>query len=130
MTTDIERSLEELDGERWEEPPDATQLIRDCLRLRKVPLGELSGEDVTTLLGQRIGARWLVPLALDRLESAPLAGDWYPGQLLNAVLQAEATYWDEHSAETLRLWGIRESLDQLRVGAEKLLNDDRWPAFG
>jgi hypothetical protein len=126
----MSRSLEELDGERWEEPPDATQLIRDCLRPRKVALTELSGEDVTMLLGQRIGAPWLVPLALNRLESDPLAGDWYPGELLNAVLQTRSDYWDDHPAEIVRLWNVREELESRRVEAAKLLADERWPSFG
>jgi hypothetical protein len=125
-----EQSLEELDGEHWEEPADATSLIRECLRLRKVPIGQLTAGDLRLLLGQRIGTAWLVPLALERLAEEPLAGEWYPGDLLNAVLQADATYWADHPTEVMKLWRVRESLEKVRADAEKLLADDRWPAFG
>jgi hypothetical protein len=125
------RTLEELDGERWPEPDDeATGLVRDCHRLRTVPVGDLSIGDLRLLLGQEIGTEWLMPIALDRLNDDPLAGEWYPGDVLNSVLGVGATYWDSHPAETMSLWDVREALDQVRSDAAKLLERDDWPAFG
>lgn len=129
--TDLSRSLEELDGDRWGEPDDlATGLIRDCHRLRTVPVGTLSVGDLRLLLGQRIGTDWLVPLALARLGDDPLAGESYPGDLLNAVLGAGSNYWDGHPAETVSLWSVRQTLEQLRTEATQLLERDDWPAVG
>jgi hypothetical protein len=82
------------------------------------------------LLDQGVGIEWLVPLALDRLEQVPLAGDLYPGDLLGALLHGTGNYWLTHPKELIRLWGVRESLEQLRLDAAKLLDDVRWPAFG
>jgi len=46
------------------------------------------------LIGQNIGLRWLIPLALERLIEDPLAeGDFFPGDLLCAVLRADEDYW-------------------------------------
>lgn len=82
---DVSRSLEQLDRERWgEAPPGATGLVEDVHRLRRVPVRDLSNEDLRLLLGQTIGAEWLIPRAFDRLDGDPLAGDWYPGDQLRA----------------------------------------------
>jgi hypothetical protein len=128
---DVPRSLEQLDGEPWgEAPPGATGLVEDVYRLRRVPVRDLSNGDLRLLLGQKIGAEWLIPLALDRLDDDPVAGDWYPGDLLRAVLYAGTDYWPTHPDEVMRLWAVRESLDKLRADAAALLDQPDWPAFG
>jgi hypothetical protein len=94
MNEIYDRSLEELDGNRWGDgPPDATGLVERVHRLRTVKLRELSIEDIATLLGHREGPEWIVPLALDHLEDDPMAGAFYPGQLLTNVL-LNRDYWD------------------------------------
>jgi hypothetical protein len=46
------------------------------------------------LIGQDVGTRHLVPLALSFLEGEPLVeGDYYPGDLLLALIQMPDTYW-------------------------------------
>jgi hypothetical protein len=131
MNTDSARTLEELDGEQWEEPGDrATSLVRDAHRLRTVPIGSLSVGDLRLLLGQRIGVEWLVPVALEHLRQDPFAGEMYQGDLLNAVLRSGSEYWNEHPTETMTLWSVRQALEELRDEAEKLLRRDDWPAFG
>ena len=121
------KSLDELDGEAWGDPPvDATGLIERVHRLRTVKLRDLSEEDISTLLGQRQGADWLVPLVLDRLMDDPLAGDWYPGQLLLGVLH-NGRYFERIPDELLRLHSIRRDLMKLRDDVEKILASPDWP---
>lgn len=122
-----DRSLEELDGDRWgAAPAGATGLVERVHRLRTVKLRDLSIEDVATLLGQREGAEWIVPLALDHLERDPMAGALYPGQLLaNALLNPE--YWDRFPRDLGRLWSIRHELETRRGGIDKVLADPGWP---
>jgi hypothetical protein len=81
------------------------------------------------LLGQRPGAEWLIPIALSRLDEDPMAGEWYPGDLLRAVLHGGTDYWPTHPDEVVRLWAVRESLDKLRTDAAALLEQPDWPAF-
>jgi len=51
-------------------------------------------ENLRIMLGQDIGSRYLVPLALERLEADPFAaGDFYPGDLLCAVLSLPREFW-------------------------------------
>jgi hypothetical protein len=121
------KSLQDLDGERWGDPPaDATGLIEQVHRLRTVRLQELSLEELATLLGQREGSEWIVPLALDHLEAEPMAGDLYPGQLLGAVLH-QADYWERFPRDLVRLSGIREDLLRQRANLDELLADAAWP---
>jgi hypothetical protein len=98
----------------------------DAHRLRTVRLQELSLEELATLLGQREGSEWIVPLALDHLEAEPMAGDLYPGQLLGAVLH-QADYWERFPRDLVRLSGIRQDLLRLRANLDKLLADAAWP---
>jgi hypothetical protein len=127
MDETYEKSLEQLEGRAWGDPPDgATGLMERVHRLRTVKLRDLSGEDLSTLLGQREGAEWLVPLVLDLLKNDPLAGDWYPGQLLLGVLHNK-DYFERSPDELLRLHAVREELIRLRDDAEKLLASPEWP---
>jgi CDI immunity proteins len=122
-----EKTLEELEARAWGDPPsDATGLMKRVYRLRTVKLKDLSGEDLSTLLGQREGADWLVPLVLDVLTDDPLAGDWYPGQLLIGVLQ-NVDYFERFPNELLRLHAVRQALTSLRDDADKLLGNPDWP---
>ena len=127
----LAKTLEDLDGEHWGEPDkDATGQIRTCHRLRTIPIGALTLDDLTTLLGQHIGDEWLIPVALDRLYDHPLAGDSYPGDLLNAVLRTDPTHWTKRPADLMALWAVRDRLEAIRGDADKLLARDDWPAFG
>ncbi len=51
------------------------------------------------MIGQNIGLKFLVPLALKYLHARPLAeGDFYPGDLLVSLLRAEVVFWKENPA--------------------------------
>jgi hypothetical protein len=87
-------TLDELDPPAWGEPTFDSHLVKTCHALRRKPLHEFSVEDLRIMIGQRIGLRWLIPLALEALEAEPLAeGDFYPGDLLGAVLSVGPDLW-------------------------------------
>jgi hypothetical protein len=92
------QTLQDIDGQQWGEPPeDASYLVRRCHELRQVSLSSLEIEDLRILLGQQIGVPVLVPQALGVLTDDPLAeGDFYPGDLLAAVLRLADGYWQSH----------------------------------
>ena len=51
-------------------------------------------ENLRIMLGQDIGSRYLVPIALEHLEADPfVAGDFYPGDLLCSVLSLPREFW-------------------------------------
>ncbi|WP_416519800.1 contact-dependent growth inhibition system immunity protein [Streptomyces achromogenes] len=69
-------------------------------------------EDLRRLIGQDVGLRWLLPVALDHLrETAPqeAATGWYDDDLLSAVVTRAESVWREqprlarHLDETVRM---------------------------
>jgi hypothetical protein len=91
---DKSATLDELEGVAWGPPTYDSYLVTTCHRLRTRPIGQFAVEDLRIMIGQGIGLPYLIPLALDVLERAPLAeGDYYPGDLLNAVLSVDASFW-------------------------------------
>ncbi|MFE1862182.1 contact-dependent growth inhibition system immunity protein [Streptomyces anandii] len=92
-----DRSIEELEGDRWPEPPeDSTSLVRGVHALRRRPIKALGVEDLRRLIGQDVGLRWLLPVALDILrKTAPdeAVTGWYDDDLLSAVLTRKESVW-------------------------------------
>jgi hypothetical protein len=94
---DRRKSLQELEQDDWGEPTYGSYLVTTVHRLRRKPLAEFTVEDLRIVIGQRIGLPFLIPLATERLEVEPLAsGDFYPGDLLQAVLRAGEGFWASH----------------------------------
>ncbi|MFI1997040.1 contact-dependent growth inhibition system immunity protein [Actinoplanes sp. NPDC020271] len=126
MTDVREQSLEEIEGVAWgDAPADASKLIATVHELRRKPIGLLEIEDLRVLLGQREGVLVLVPRALDIIEHDPLAeGDYYPGDLLNAVLnRVPAGYWAAHPGESARLRALVGTIDLDEVDDDELRAD-------
>jgi hypothetical protein len=94
---DTNRSLQDLEGSDWGEPPASSYLVTTCYRLRRTPIREFSVEDLRIMIGQEIGLDYLVPLALQRLAEDPLIhGDFFPGDLLKNVVSLPINFWDAH----------------------------------
>ncbi|MCK0170098.1 contact-dependent growth inhibition system immunity protein [Aliiroseovarius sp. S1123] len=80
------RTLEEIDGQRWGTPCCASYIEATCASLRKKPLGQFTTEDLRIMIAQDIGVDVLKPFALAVLREDPMAeGDYYPGDLLEAA---------------------------------------------
>lgn len=71
------------------------------------------------MIGQQIGLKWLLPMAVEILEREPLAeGDLYAGDLLASVLRVDTDFWTEH-------WAWRDRLQRLLERVPALPNDLR-----
>lgn len=106
-------SLQELENDYWG-PVGAgeTPLIRECLRLRKAPLAQLTANDLRLLIGQRIGLKHLVPLALELLRADPWLECSYPGDLLAAVLRIGFDFWEGNPTPLASVLDIAHSAVQ------------------
>ncbi len=106
-------SLEQIEKASWGSPPDgATKLIRDAHELRRKPVCELSAGDLRPLLSQQVGVEVLAPHAVRVLRRDPLAeGDYYPGDLLVAVMKLPSSYWDAHPGELVTVRQIARSVE-------------------
>ncbi len=88
-------TIDEIEGAREPDPdPDVTNVIRRCLALRRKPLSQFTTEDLRLMLGQQIAVPILLPMAVAVLADDPLAeGDYYPGDLLYAVVRLPESAW-------------------------------------
>jgi hypothetical protein len=84
-----DKSVEELDSDRWGGSEYNSSLVMTCHRLRPVPLKNLTIEDLRLLLRQEIGLKYLFPMAIEHLEKNPFAQGNYPGDLLKNVLKVK-----------------------------------------
>lgn len=76
----------------------SSNLVKRCTELLSQPLNEYSVEDLRVMIGQQIGLDFLVPLALEQLKANILSeGDYYPGDLLIAVLKIDKVFWSKNS---------------------------------
>lgn len=64
--------------------------------IRRKSLGELSVEDVSKACRQLVFPEQIVPLAVEMLETNPLAGELYEGELLAALKSVPTKHWREH----------------------------------
>lgn len=49
------------------------------------------------MIGQNIGLKYLIPLAIEKLQENNLSeGEFYKGDLLNAVLTVDSNYWKDN----------------------------------
>jgi hypothetical protein len=79
-------------------------------RVATSPQSQLSVEDLRLLIGRDQSLSRYVPQAIDLLEENPLAeGDYYPGDLLHAVLDVDVNYWRAHRDQWERVDEIVET---------------------
>ena len=94
------RSIEQLENDYWKEVDFPSSLVEKCFNYRKIPVSELSVEQLRLLVGQQIGLHYIVPKAISVLQADILAeGDYYPGDLLNSVLSLSENDWDKLQTE-------------------------------
>jgi len=93
---DRTKTLTELEGNDWGEPPYPSYLITTVYAVRKKPIGSLCNEELRVAIGQEMGLRFLLPVALDRLSEEPLSqGHLYPGDLFRSVIGLPSDVWLE-----------------------------------
>jgi hypothetical protein len=101
-------------------PTFDSYLVSTIHRLRSKAIGQFTVEDLRICIGQGVGLRWLLPEAAAVLRQAPLAeGDFYPGDLLVAVLGVGSDAWATHPGLRAQVGrAAREAAKQMREKAE------------
>ena len=91
------KTLENLEKEVWEEPDFLSHVVKRANELRKIPLDQFKTEDIRLMIGQEIGLKYLVPLAIEVLKVDLFAeGDYYEGDLLQMVLKIPNDFWQTY----------------------------------
>jgi len=105
------RTIEALTGTTWGAPSYNSYLVRRCHELVTKQVSDLTVEDLRLLIGQNIALPYLIPLALEKLEEDPLAaGDFHPGDLLDAVTRSLPRFWEVNPALRSQLEAIIASV--------------------
>ena len=95
-----DKSLEELENDIWDKPGCKSYVVATCFAARKKPLQELSNEEIRLLIGQKLGLKYLLPLAVDILKTDPLIEvTFYPGDLLKQLLKLNVEDWKDNIEE-------------------------------
>jgi hypothetical protein len=128
----LSKTLENLEGDYWGEPEYDSHLVTTCHKLRKKQLKDFETEDLRIMIGQNIGLKYLIPLAIETLQKNILAdGDLYEGDLLKAVLTSEKDYWRsevENWEKVCKLFNQKRELLQ-NCFTIKEIRDDWFESF-
>ncbi|MDB4089118.1 contact-dependent growth inhibition system immunity protein [Flavobacteriales bacterium] len=117
----LQKSLESLEKKIWPSVnyEEESYLVGTCNKLRKIQLKDFEVEDLRIMIGQDIGLKFLLPLAIEKLnEDILVEGDYYPGDLLSAVLSSDKDFWKENSDYK------NEVLVVLETQSERIKNED------
>jgi hypothetical protein len=122
----LNKSLEELENDFWGEPSINSSLALECHRLRKLPISKLSVENLRVLIGQKIGLNFITQLALEILESNPLAsGKMYKGDLLVNVAAIPEEFWCKNPELNNRLVEVANEIGII----SETINNELLPAI-
>ena len=121
-------TLSQLINEKWqdEEPRvDASYPVRHMFELYQTKVSNFTVEDVRFLIGQKTALEQMVPLSLYVLDDNILAsGDFYDGDLLQALLRVPVEYWEKHTIQMQTLLGMlkaNEAYLEMNINDKDLL---------
>jgi hypothetical protein len=104
------KSIEQLENDYWKEPVEfQSNLVINCYKYRKIPINELTIEQLRLLVSQKIGLKHIVRLGIKELAKNVLAeGDFYEGDLLVAISNLTLEFWKENQSEFIAFKNIFE----------------------
>nr|WP_299383860.1 contact-dependent growth inhibition system immunity protein [Allomuricauda sp.] len=113
--SNLNKSIEQLENDYWKDEIDfPSNLVINCHKYRKIPIKELTIEQLRLLISQKIGIEYLTELAIKKLELNILAeGDLYEGDLLQAVLSLPTEFWNGKPTEFRSLQNLVERNSEL-----------------
>jgi len=117
------RSIENLEKDKWpdlEEYP--TSMVEKCHQLRKLPLGELTNEQLRLSVAQNVGMKFIVSTVISKLIIDKfLECDFYPGDLMQTVLRNLDKDWGD--SEFLKF----EFVQLCKIKSDEIENNEEVP---
>ena len=127
MVDIVNMTLEQIEKEYWGAPEYPSYLVTTCHQLRQKPLREFTIEDLRIMIGQQFSLPTLVPMALECLKDKPLAeGDFFPGDLLKAMVQLDEDWHGANPDWTLQLVAIAKRAVYLMQNDPEAFPDDTF----
>lgn len=117
MANDLSKSIEELEDSYWQDCGLDTYVVRTGQAARKKPLSQLTNEEVRLLIGQRIGLKYVIPLAVSIVSAEPfIEVTFYEGDLLGELLQLSEADWKDDPEELESFMAVvRENISAIRT---------------
>lgn len=118
------KSIEQLENDYWKNIEFSSGLVEKCHAYRKIPIKDLSVEQLRLLVGQKIGLPFIIPKVIAVLNDNILAeGDLYPGDLLSVVLDLTEREWPEPTVNRPIFLGmLKNNLPEIETEAcQKLI---------
>ena len=92
----LNKSIEELENDFLTELEFNSSLVVNCHNYRKIPLIKIEAEQIRLLLGQDIGVKYLLLLALNILKNNPhIECIYFPSDLLLQMSSIRVHYWNK-----------------------------------
>lgn len=114
----------ELSAERIAPTADGSALDEWYSRVRDLPIQELDDGDLSRACRQRLYLDHVVPIAVRRLTSYPLAGEIYDGELLAAMKAVPIQYWQRNRQIAQELAKSVEKVQQLAEDEDMIADAD------
>ena len=96
------QSLEELENDWWGEPEFDSYVVKTSHLARQKPINKLTDEEIRLLIGQKIGLKYLLPIAVKMIEIRPdMMITFYPGDLLKCLLSRDKEDWKDNRDDLL-----------------------------
>ena len=122
---DLSKSLEQLEGDIWPPCEFDSPVILESHKARKIPVQELSLEQLRLLVSQHLSLHILVPLAQDILWQNPMVqAKHYNGDLLCAVASLPDPFWEKHPLWFERMIDIRFMVEDLQDSIQDFVLPD------
>lgn len=90
-----QKTLERLEKDFWGKPTFDSYLVKRIHEIRKLPLSDLTNDDIAMMLRQKFSLDYIVPLAIDKLQIDVLAfgerGD--EGAIMEAIMNLPTNFW-------------------------------------
>lgn len=95
-----EKSIEELENNYWSEPVFSSYVTETCHNARKKPLSEISHEEIRIMTGQKIGLKYILPIAVFIIKENPLIEvTFFKGDLLKELLRLDISDWKNNKTD-------------------------------
>lgn len=106
-----QKSIENLEKDYWGPPPtDSTPLVDKVHHLRTIQIEKLEVKDIRLLIGQGVGLKFLIPLALDILRDDLFTeAEFYRGDLLQKIMNVDNDFWANDTGSKVQLEDLLKS---------------------
>ena len=111
------QSLEELENDRWGEPEFGSYVVTTSHSARQKPINKLTDEEIRLLIGQKIGLKYLLPIAVKMVELCPdRMITFFPGDLMKCLLNLDNEDWKDNKDDMEQFRKIvTENIDRIIV---------------